>query len=104
MRAYSGTTANSSKYETHLLNSAFDWLNSNLPCPPFRQKLSSGKWTRDAVCWFHPNATEPIDRIWDIVAVLREYGSLVRLVTTKKPGTIVYQDKYQVVAETFPWA
>jgi hypothetical protein len=43
-------------------------------------------------------------RIWDIVALLREHGMLVRLVTTNKPGKIVYQDRYQVVAETYNWS
>lgn len=88
------------RHESERLNEVFAWFNGHLPCPPFRQKLRSGEWSRDAVCWFRAEAGEPIRRIWDIVAILEEHGTPVRLVTTKKPGKIVYSDPYQIVAET----
>ena len=47
---------------------------------------------------------EPIRRMWDIVAILREHGVAARMVTAEKPGKIVYEDRYQVVAETPYWA
>ena len=90
-------------HESEWLEEVFDWFNDHLPCPPFRQRLRSGAWTRDAVCWFRPDAGEPLRHIWDIVAILREHGTPVRLVTTHKPGKIVYADAYQVVAETPYW-
>jgi hypothetical protein len=54
--------------------------------------------------WFCPEAKGPVGRMWDVVAILREHGVPVRLVTTEKPGKIVYSDEYQVVAETPYWA
>ena len=92
------------RHESELLEESFDWLNEHLPCPPFSAKLRSGEWTRDAVSWFRSEATEPVRLIWDIVALLKEHGVSVRLVTTEKPGKIVYQDRYQIVAETPYWA
>ncbi len=92
------------RHESELLVQAFEWLNENLPCPPFSQKLRSGEWTREAVSWFRPGAKAPIDRVWAIVAILKEHGVPVRMVTTKNPGKIVYEDQYQVVAETLKWA
>jgi hypothetical protein len=91
-------------HESELLKEVFDWLNNHLPCPPFQSKRRSGEWTRDAVSWFRAEAQEPIRRLWDIVAILKEHGVPVRLVTTDKPGKIVYQDRYQIVAETPYWA
>ena len=91
-------------HESRWLDEIFDWFNENLPCPPFRQKFRSGEWTRRAVCWFHDRAGEPLRRIWDIVAILEEHGTTVRLVKTHRPGKIVYHDRYQVVAETPYWA
>jgi hypothetical protein len=91
-------------YESELLEEAFDWFNEHLPCPPFGEKLRSGEWTRDAVSWFRADAVEPLRRIWDIVAILREHGVADRLVTANNPGKIVYSDEYQVVAETPYWA
>jgi hypothetical protein len=91
-------------YESEVLRETFDWFNANLPCPPFQAKQQAGEWTRDAVCWFRAETQEPLRRIWDIVAILREYGKPVRLVTSEKPGKIVYADRFQVVAETPRWA
>ena len=92
------------EYESQWLEKTFEWFNHNLPCPPFRRKLRSGEWTRRAVCWFYDRAGEPLRRIWDIVAILEDHGTFVRLVTTQRPGRIVYSDQYQVVAETPYWA
>ena len=92
------------KYESDMLDELFAWFNENLPCPPFESKTRSGEWSRDAVSWFRDDAGEPLRRIWDIIAVLEDNGVLVRLVTTEKPGRIVYADEYQIVAETPYWA
>ena len=92
------------RHEAALLEETFAWFNEHVPCPPFGEKLRSGEWTRDAVSWFRPDAREPVGRLWDIVAILKEHGVPVRLVTTATPGEIVYEDRYQVVAETPYWA
>jgi hypothetical protein len=92
------------RHESELLDEVFDWLDEHLPCPPFGAKLRSGAWTADAVSWFRDDARVPLGRIWDVVVILREHGVPVRLVTTEKPGKIVYSDKYQIVAETPYWA
>jgi hypothetical protein len=91
-------------YEYDLLQAAFGWFNEHLPCPPFRAKLRSGKWTCRAVAWFRSDAGEPLRRIWDIVAVLKEHGVPVRMLTSNSPGKIVYADAFQIVAETHYWA
>ena len=92
------------EYQSERLDAIFDWFNEHLPCPPFGRKLDSGEWTRDAVAWFRSEAKGPIGRMWDIVAILEEHGVAVRLVVTAKPGKLVYEDEYQVVAETPYWA
>jgi hypothetical protein len=90
-------------HESQWLDEVVDWFNEHLPCPPFRQQLRSGEWTRAAVCWFRDKAGEPLKRIWDIVAVLEDHGTRVRMITTAKPGKIVYADRYQMVAEPPHW-
>ncbi len=92
------------EYESARLDAIYDWFNEHLPCPPFEMKLRTGEWTPDAVAWFCAEAKAPIQRTWDIVAILREHGIAVRMVTSEKPGRIVYEDEYQVVAETPYWA
>ena len=87
-------------YQVEIVNSTYDWLNEHIPCPPFRENLESGKWTNDAVAWFLPEANEAIQRMWDLVHVLKDHGVPIRLLRTANPGIIVYRDEYQVVAET----
>jgi hypothetical protein len=88
-------------HEAALLDETFAWFNEYLPCPPFGAKLRSGEWTPDAVAWFRDDARAFVRRIWDLVALLRENGASVRLLRDARPGRIVYEDRYQVVAETF---
>jgi hypothetical protein len=92
------------RHESDVLEEAFEWFNRHLPLPPFREKIRTGEWNREAVCWFRDDAQEPLRRIWDIVAILEEHGVPVRLATTERPGKIVYSDEFQVVAETPYWA
>jgi hypothetical protein len=82
-------------YQVSLLDATYDWLNKHLPCPPFRK----GVFPPSAVCWFKDNAGEPIKKVWEIVALLKEQGVPVRLLKTRKPGRILYEDEYQVVVE-----
>jgi hypothetical protein len=88
------------QYQVDIVNETFDWLNDNIPCPPFNQNLNSGKWSSNAVAWFLPDAKEPIQRMWNLVEILKDHGMQVRVLRAPSPGMIVYRDKYQVVAET----
>jgi hypothetical protein len=87
-------------YEAEIVQSAFDWFNDHLPCPPFSGNRESGNWSPDAVAWFVPEAKEPIARMWDLVAILKEHGVAVQVFRSESPCLIVYRDEYQVVAET----
>ena len=87
-------------YESEWLESVLEWFNENLPCPPFKKKLERGTWTHDAVSWFRNDARSMLDRMWDIVALLKENAVLVRFIATTDPGRIVYSDDFQIVAET----
>lgn len=91
-------------YESDWLEEIFEWFNQNLPTPPFEEKLRSSRWTANAKCWFRNDADECIQRIWDLVALLREHEVAVRLVKAKTIGKVVYEDEFQIVAETPYWA
>lgn len=89
-----------SEIEAAWLEEVFQWFGDNLPCPPFQKMRQKRRWSRDAVSWFKSDARIPIRRMWDLVALLKEKGVAVRLIYTKLPGDIVYEDRYQIVAET----
>jgi hypothetical protein len=71
-----------------------NWLNVNLKAPAI---LDEGKNYR-AICWFTPAAKEPMGHIWPIKAILDDYGYSIDVVTTNDPGTVIYQDGWQVAA------
>jgi hypothetical protein len=74
----------------------FDRINRNLPCPPF----SKNQWSADCVCWFKATATEWISMFREIVAILEDSDFRVATLTTDRPGMIVYEDEFQVVARS----
>jgi hypothetical protein len=75
------------------LDAAYAWFNDHLPDPPFED----GLWPRDAVAWFKDDAGEPVSRMWEIVSLLRDHGSPVRLLRSRNPGRALYEDQFQVV-------
>jgi hypothetical protein len=80
-------------HEETTLENAYAWLNTYLPCPPF----STSGWGSDAVSWFKDTAGPSIEKMWDIVALLKEHNVSVRLLKSRHPGKILYEDQFQVV-------
>ena len=73
------------------------WFSENLDKPTSfgRDKLRLG------ICWFKTGATEHISRIWEIVRILERNGIFVKKIRTDKPGYVIYEDEWQLVAEPF---
>ena len=70
-----------------------DWFNANLPVP----RVADVR----AVFWFRPDAGAPLTRIWSMVRIAEGTGLPVRIYRTRRPGTVVYSDPYQIAA--VPW-
>ena len=79
------------------LNKLRGWFSENLEKPTSfgRDKLRLG------ICWFKTGATEHISRIWDMVRILERNGIYVKKIRTDKPGYVIYEDEWQLVAEPF---
>lgn len=86
------------------LEPALDWLNENLPVP-HRFSTSRSKGARDrnnkGISWLKPEATTHIAMMHELASVLGECGHVVDVLSSTRPGYIVYEDAYQVVAEPF---
>lgn len=83
--------------EAGKLNELFAWFSGNLEKPASfgRDKLRLG------VCWFKTGSTEHISRIWEMVRILERNGVYVQKIRTDKPGYVIYEDEWQLVAEPF---
>jgi hypothetical protein len=79
------------------LNELRSWFNDNLKKPTSfgRDALRLG------ICWFKTSANEHISRIWQMVQILERNGIYVKKIKTEKPGYVVYEDEWQLVAEPF---
>ena len=79
------------------LNELREWFSQNLEKPN-----SFGRDTlRLGICWFKTGATEHIARIWKMVQILERNGIYVKKIRTDKPGYVIYEDEWQLVAEPF---
>lgn len=79
------------------LNALREWFSENLEKPT---SFGRGK-LRLGICWFKVAASEHITRIWHMVRILERHGIYVKKIKTDKPGYLIYEDDWQVVAEPF---
>jgi hypothetical protein len=79
------------------LNEIRAWFNDSLEKPSSfgRDKLSLG------ISWFKTGSKEHVARIWEMVRILERNGIYVKKIRTDKPGYVVYEDEWQLVAEPF---
>jgi len=79
------------------LNELRAWFSENLEKPSSfgRGKLSLG------ICWFKAGSAEHLSRIYEMVHILERAGICVKNIKTDKPGYVVYEDEWQLVAEPF---
>jgi hypothetical protein len=79
------------------LNELRAWFSKNLERPTSfgRDKLRLG------ICWFKTGSTEHISRIWEMVNILERNGIYVKKIRTDRPGYVIYEDEWQLVAEPF---
>lgn len=79
------------------LNELRRWFSENLEKPASfsRGKLSLG------ICWFKVESTQHISRMFEMCRILERNGIRVKRIRTDKPGYVVYEDEWQLVAEPF---
>ncbi len=83
------------KHEDEWLLEDLRWLKMHLKSPACLEDPAN----RRAICWFHPSARRPIEKVRSIAALLEEKGISVRMLTTRDPGIVVYEDGWQVAAK-----
>lgn len=79
------------------LDELLEWFGKNLEEPT---SFGRGR-LRLGICWFKTGASEHIARIWEVVRILERNGIYVNKIRTDRPGYVVYEDEWQLVAESF---
>lgn len=81
------------------LRSLMDWFNDHLEQPGrfSRGPAPSGR----GISWFKDSAPDHIRRAFEVRSILSEVGVEVEVITTQRPGYVIYEDSVQVVADPF---
>jgi hypothetical protein len=88
-------------YEMEQLLAVRWWFNIYLQPPKrFSRSRRSGAAPR-AICWFKSSATRHVSWMHAMSWILREHGVATEMITTARPGYVVFEDEYQVAAEPF---
>lgn len=77
------------------------WLNVDLEVPDRLARSRRPGANECAISWFKASATEHIAKAREVVALLEQHEIHSRMLTTDRPGYIVYEDDFQVAAEPF---
>jgi hypothetical protein len=92
-----------SKAEDAAIEALRQWFNRHLAQPAkfTRSKSKAQDKKYKALSWFKDSAVEHLRKIREAAEILEAHGVNVRMITCERPGYIVYEDRYQIVAEPF---
>ncbi|MCU7935703.1 MAG: hypothetical protein KZQ99_12615 [Candidatus Thiodiazotropha sp. (ex Dulcina madagascariensis)] len=78
------------------------WFTTNLPIPDrFSKNKNNSHKNTHGLSWFKPESKEAINKMWQLKSVIENHGFNIRILKTDRPGYVVYEDEYQIVAEPF---
>jgi len=87
--------------ERRTADRVFRWFNKNLPIPKRFSRSRKRSAQAKAISWFKPTVHKFIGRMQDLASILYAHDVPIKILKTKRPGYIVYEDEYQVVAMRF---
>jgi hypothetical protein len=77
------------------------WFHKNLDTPRRFNRSSRANRQSKGISWFRPSAHEHIRKAWKLSRLVDRHGVWVRMIKTRKPGYVVFEDENQIVAEPF---
>src|ERR1700690_2227408 len=83
------------------LQDLMTWFEEHLKKPARFAWGSKRHAHGNAISWFKDSATSHLRRIRAICRVLNEHGIATKMLTSARPGYIVYEDEHQVTAVPF---
>jgi hypothetical protein len=101
-RAYALRRSHELASELHgQLDQALTWLDSHLKIP---ERFTRGKRKGEpglAISWFKDSADDYMRQMHTVCRILNEHGITTEMITTERPGYIVFEDGCQVAAVPF---
>lgn len=87
--------------EARILADAMHWSNVELARPERLAKARRPHPKDVALSWYKREAEAHILTMLKLVYLLEAHGRKVHVLTTDRPGYVVYEDEFQIVAEPF---
>jgi hypothetical protein len=85
-----------------LFRESLRWFREHLPVPDrFTRTRNASHKKKRALSWFKEDALAQITHARDVLEIPRSHDVLVEKLVTERPGYVVYEDDFQVVAEPF---
>jgi hypothetical protein len=88
-------------FERDRLTAALDWFDEHLSKSSRLSRSRRPHRHAQAICWFKADAKQHLARIREIQHILDRHGVMVDMITSRRPGYIVYEDHAQVAAYPF---
>jgi hypothetical protein len=83
------------------LKTLFCWLDCNLRVPRRLSRSRKRHAQKKAICWFKDAAERPLGKVRQIAAILQRHEIATNMLTTNRPGYVVYEDDAQIAAIPF---
>ena len=90
-----------SNEECRSIKEILRWFGENLPEPNRFSRSSKQNAQCVAISWFKPTALECIEKMRDLTGILYIHDIPTRIITTDRPGYVVYEDEFQIAAQPF---
>lgn len=88
-------------WDEHRLAELTKWFRAHLPFPDRTARTQRPNGPHRALSWFKPSAVEHIAQARELAALLEANDIRTEMLTSDRPGYIVYEDDVQVLAEPF---
>lgn len=85
----------------HQAKEVLRWFEKHLPIPNRFSRSSKQNAQCVAISWLKPTAIEYIEKMKDLAGILYIHDIPTKILTTDRPGYVVYEDKYQIAAQPF---
>ena len=90
------------KEDDHELRRLVTWMETQVPIPArFARKRNVSHKETHGISWMKADATEAIRHLHFIADIVRRHGYPIDILQTERPGYVVHEDAWQVVAEPF---
>ncbi|MDQ3585790.1 MAG: hypothetical protein ACR2GW_02375 [Pyrinomonadaceae bacterium] len=86
-------------YTRHMLAEILSWFDEYLDEPHIFSRSPRAYGRNIGICWFKNTAQRHLEKTFELAALLEEHNVLIELLKAERPGYVVYEDDYQIVAE-----